>query len=355
MDSAISGTKDELKKIPSAATSMIFFLCITIIYGFFMIFATMSSPNLSMVVSNSNNPIFTLIYILLLIAGTYFINVSVSKNMCMENSIRWGSVMGITIMPWLIIFGILYFMLELFPGWINPFANTIGFFVVNSLGATQAVKDMLKTSADKGTTLKKALENIEKNYTRFINEIDSDQDNYTKFVDQLYRENFIAGSGSDDGQFEVFLNGSKSVNLFALINVKKIVGKLFWYLLAGTLISAISYNFIINMSCNKTLDQSTQEYDELYKNTQDPVYGRKWIRLLEEPTQGDNQDYTTQLSEFISNHSQDFLSDSETSREEVEFTKHQLNRSGMSYDELPANSYIMIMSGQNNHYFRPIA
>jgi hypothetical protein len=349
MESVVTGATDELKKLPSAATSMIYFLCITIIYGFMMIYNTIASTTLTQVVSNANNPIYTLIYIIFLISGTYFINVNISKSICIENTIRWGSVFSITILPWLIIFGVLYLMLELYPGWINPFSNTIGFLIVNSLGATQAVKDMLKESTtDRDTTLKKALENIEKNYSRFINEIDSDKDNYSKFIKQLYNENFIAGNNSDGGKSDVFLNSAKSVNLFALINVKKIVGKLFWYVLAGTLIASISYNFIINMTCEKTLDQSKKEYDKLYENTNLPIIGKKWQKIREEPSESDNQDYTTQLSSLISKYGDDFVKDD---KNEIELTKHQLREIGMSYEELPNNSYIQI----DDSYFRPVA
>ena len=83
----------------------------------------------------------------------------------MDNTIRWFSILAVTISPWLIIFGMLFMLLELFPGWINPFSNTVGFMVVNALGATQAVKQMLKPSGEGGdSTLKKALENVENNY-----------------------------------------------------------------------------------------------------------------------------------------------------------------------------------------------
>tara|TARA_B110001452_G_C15233975_1_gene427288 strand:- start:630 stop:1718 length:1089 start_codon:yes stop_codon:yes gene_type:complete len=361
MASVITSDIGEMKNIPlpSAGTSMIFFLCITIIYGFLVIYATISSSTLSNVISNADNPVFTIIYIALLIIGTYFINISISKKICMGNTIQWSSVLFVTILPWLIIFGLLYLLLELFPSWINPFSNTIGFFVVNTLGATQAVKAILKSSTiGEDTTLKKALENIENNYSRFINEIDTDKDNYSKFIKQLYSENFIMGNASDSGKFETFLNDPKSVKLFALINIKTIVGKLFWYVLAGTLISSISYNFIINMSCEKSLDQTKQEYADLYENSRNPVYGKKWQSLQEEPSESDNQDYTTQLSVFIDKFKYTFISAYKSGTGEVELTGHQMRELGLSYDELPHNSYIQMSYMKDDIpeqlYFRPI-
>ena len=111
------------------------------------------------------------------------------------------------------------------------------------------------------------------------------------------------------------------------------------------------------MSCEKSAEQSAKDYDELYENSTAPVYGKKWQRLAEEPPTSSNQDYTTQLSVFISNHNKDFLSDDGiTALSEAKFTKHQLNLAGMSYDELPTNSYIQIVNDNGEEsYFRPIA
>jgi hypothetical protein len=355
MDSIVANATsatDDLIKLPSATTSMMYFFFLTIIYGFIMIYTTISSKTLSQVTINSTNPVFTITYMILLISGTYFINANISKNLCMGNSIQWFSIFPATVIPWIAIFGILYLILELFPGWINPFSNTIGFLVVNSLGVTTAIKDILKSAeGNKDTTLKKALENIEKNYSRFINEIDSDKDNYIKFIKQLYRENFIENNSSDNGKFDVFLNSPKSVNLFALINVKKLIGKLFWYVLAGTLVSSVSYNFIVNMSCDKSIVQTEKEYSELYENSYTPVYGKKWQLLTEEPSENDNQNYTTQLAVFINSHYTIFVSAVMDDKIEFELTRPQMYDITTLYDELPANSYIEI----DGNYFRPIA
>ena len=140
------------------------------------------------------------------------------------------------------------------------------------------------------------------------------------------------------------------INLFALVNIKHLIGKIFWYILAGTLIATISYNFIINMTCDKTLDEAKKEYDELYKNSEVPVYGRKWQKLPEKPNLIDNQDYTTRLSTFVNTYSGYMLNNLD-SNNEVELTNEQLRLIGSSYDELPGNSFIEI----NSNYFRPIA
>tara|TARA_B100001175_G_scaffold257907_1_gene226348 strand:+ start:2468 stop:3517 length:1050 start_codon:yes stop_codon:yes gene_type:complete len=349
MDAVQRGSTEELKKLPSTTTGIIYFITITIIYAFMMIYTIISSSNLTNVEKNTNNPIYTLIYIIFLVSGSYFINVNLSKSICLENSIQWGKVLTYTILPWIIIFGLLYFLLELFPGWVMPFSNTIGYFIVNTLGATTLVTKILKSSEyEKNPTLQKALLNIEKNYSRFINEIDSKLTLYERFIEQLHKESFtkkLSTSSIDDMKKD-----SAVINLFALVNIKHFIGKIFWYILAGTLIASISYNFIINMTCDKTLDEAKRDYDELYKNSEVPIYGRKWQKLSEKPNLIDNQDYTTRLSTFVNTYS-GYMLDNLNSNNEVELTNEQLRLIGSSYDELPRNSYIEISS----NYFRPIA
>ena len=62
--------------------------------------------------------------------------------------------------------------------------------------------------------------------------------------------------------------------LYKLLVIKNVIGKITWYTLAGVLVSSISYNFITNMSCDKTLqdiqrdiataEASGKEYDSKY-------------------------------------------------------------------------------------------
>ena len=354
MDSVTKLANKELnkqfKKLPSATTSVIFFITMSLMYGFIMIYTTFSSNTLSQVSSNSSNQIYTLIYVIFLISGTYFINVGISKSICNENTIKWGTVFTLTLLPWIIIFGLLYFLLELFPGWINPFSNTIGYIIVNALGSTTTLQQVLKLSSEeKNTTLKKALENIEKNYSRFINEIDTNEYEFKQFIKQLSNESFIKSIGDNTNNEEQLYGNPKVIELFALVKIKELIGKLFWYILAGTLIASISYNFLINMTCEKTLDQSKKEYSELYNNSDNPVYGKKWLKLSEEPSEADNQDYTTRLSEFITKFGNHLLT-TQDSNNEVSLENHQLRSIQLSFEELPTNCFIQI----DNSYFRPI-
>ena len=51
------------------------------------------------------------------------------------------------------------------------------------------------------------------------------------------------------------------MKLYRLIVIKQFIGKVVWYILAGILISSISYNLIITMSCNRSLDEINKDFE----------------------------------------------------------------------------------------------
>ena len=49
--------------------------------------------------------------------------------------------------------------------------------------------------------------------------------------------------------------------LYQLLVIKQLIGKLVWYVLAGILISSISYNLVINMACEKSLEEIKKDFE----------------------------------------------------------------------------------------------
>ena len=262
------------RKLPPGNALIFFFIALTLIYGFIIIYniMTLSSEGdvedaISNIYKNTNSNIYTIIYIIFLITGTYFINVKISKGMCKEYSIQWGELLILTLLPWFVIFGILFFLLELFTGWIKPYSNTIGYIIVKALGIEEKIQNILEDPNSSATQVTQALINIKKNYAMFINEIDIEKNGYSNFMEQLKREGLAQDVGKD----------SDIIDLYKLIVVKHVIGKLFWYILAGTLIASISYNLIINMNCNKTIEDITRNKNKDKK----PLNGKKWKLISE--------------------------------------------------------------------------
>jgi hypothetical protein len=260
-----------------------------------------------------------------IIIGSYFLNTAISKAICNSQSIQWSTILVATLLPWLVIFFSLYIVLKIFPGWITPFSNTIGYLVISILGVEKTLTDIL-TDDSQEPDLRKAIANIKQNKSNFINQMDIDTTNFIEFIDELAKAGIIDSAKLDSlaimdqektateeapstqepstqeprtqepriqessaqpteaptlkgGALETENTDSYKTNfhiqkLYKLLVIKNVIGKITWYTLAGVLVSSISYNFITNMSCDKTLqdiqrdiataEASGKEYDSKY-------------------------------------------------------------------------------------------
>jgi hypothetical protein len=150
---------------------------------------------------------------------------------------------------------LLFFILKLFPGWITPFSNTIGYVFISMLGVDQTLKELItKTEGidPNKNELIKAINTINNNKSKFINQIDIDLSNFENFIDELNKANIIGQVDATDPNI---------MQLYKLITIKHVIGTLVWYILAGILISSISYNYIIGISCEKSVDQIISDYE----------------------------------------------------------------------------------------------
>ena len=239
--------------IPSPATTLIYFILVTIGFLVFTIFTINKSDNIVSINNSKDSNVINVIYILFIIIGSYFLNVHNSRVIC-DQSIEWNYILIVTIMPWLIIFVLLYFILKLFPGWVSPFSNTIGYMFVSMLGVSSTLENIMTSddSASGKPDLVKAINSIKNNKSKFINQIDINLANFEAFITELKQSGIT--HNDDTKQDDI-------VKLYKLITMKHAIGKIVWYILAGILISSISYNYIIGISCEKSVDQIIKDYD----------------------------------------------------------------------------------------------
>lgn len=243
MDSTISN--------PDPKKSTIFFIITTIIYGVFVVSNILASTTTEEVENINSNSIYILVYILLLIIGMFAINLNIAKMICPADKVSIQSIFFSTLLPWLFIFGILYIVLEIFTGWVKPFSNTIGYFIVNLLDLESTIKKILikpDENTDNNKSVAIAISKINKNYSKFINEFDIESNLYKIFIQKLSNEKIIKIPNDDSKEKE------EIIHLFKLINIKHLIGKLVWYILAGSIVTSVSYNYIINMRCNQSIE-----------------------------------------------------------------------------------------------------
>ena len=256
----------EEKTQPSPLSNIIFFIILTLLYGILMIGYLYSNNSIETIKQNSNNKIFLLIYIAFLLTGNYFLNLKTVKTKCSETELTslYSQILLITIAPWILIFVILYFLLELFSGWIRPFSNTLGYLVVSILGVKKVITKLLnnkKKNIDKQhLDLKLVFKYIDNHIEKFINEFTTDLVDYGEFIRQLTKDGIFI-TGADDME-----NNQDIIELYKLLTIKNIVGRVVWYILAGLLICSITFNYIINIKCGTSIAINSQKINDLYNN-----------------------------------------------------------------------------------------
>lgn len=240
---------DSDKNAPNALSGLLFFFVMTCIY-----FAIkLSSKSLQTI------KIWTIIYFLSVIIGEYFINLSATNQLC--GSAQYTTAAYVTIIPWIIIFGLLNLMLTMLPGWLGPFSNTFGYLAAKVTDVDSLFKKMLVQEFKGSTTDDKlgnqALAYMRPNPTMIINKItEANFDNFWKEM-------------STNAQFFVPDVEQYKEQLRSYVNLKDTVSLFIWYMLTGGLVTSVSYNYILNSGCRQSLkEMETRHQDYIQKQQQ---------------------------------------------------------------------------------------
>ena len=229
---------------PDPSITIIWFVFITIFY--FIAKLNTTDPKTMQV--------YYSIYLLFVILGEYFINLSLTKTICGSN--QWNTTLIITLFPWIVIFGMINIMLNIFPGWLVPFSNTIGYGIAKLAGLGELSADLFIKPSDyteKDRELKMAIEKIYTDRSTFINEIYYDEskgDNQDFWVEI---KDLIVSQPPTGGKYKS-LDEMKKL-FVGFLRLKDIVSEFIWFIIAGLLVTSISYNYLLNIGCKKTVQE----------------------------------------------------------------------------------------------------
>lgn len=219
--------------VPNPFTSLFWFFIITTVY--FILKYKITEP--------TQSKIYGGVYILLLIVGEFIINLNLTNSMCGSN--QYDTAIFITLFPWLFIFGLLYAVLSVFPGWLVPFSNTFGYGLAKLFGLSNFFNDILKNKIDLGKDSgpsSEALEHIYSDKSLLINEIT--QPNIGRFWSNMELI-FKPSSYTEENK----------QTLLSFVRMKDTVSEYIWYMLTGTLVTSVSYNYVVNKGCHQSVKE----------------------------------------------------------------------------------------------------
>lgn len=215
------------------------------IFGYF-IFITLIFIIISIILikTDINNELFYIeyIYIFIVIFGSYVINISTNTDINEKNRL---TVLLYTLLPWVIIFIGVYILLKVYSNWITPFSNTIGYiFVNNILGLSKKFKELInnnkeKIDEDNEHKIIEAIANFNNNYEILLNSLNpDDNDGFKNFFKDFHKAKILNDTAKiDDG------NDNENIkDIKQLLKIKDFIGKICWFILAGTLSISVMNN-----------------------------------------------------------------------------------------------------------------
>ena len=244
----------EETKTPNPTMAILWFFILTTLYFPVKYFvATKKSSGVGKVVFA--------IYLLLLITGELAINIGVTKSICSEP--QYATAIVVTLVPWVIIFGVLNLMLMMYPSWLSPFSNTFGYGIAKLMGVSTTMDELFVKSTDGSNSnkaeLKRAnemLAQIYKDKSLLINEIT--EENFESFWKRM---SVLFVPGVKD-------NNNLKTKLLNQVRAKTITSEYIWYLLTGWLVNASSFNYLMKSGCDVSPDEQKKR-DSLHSKKQE--------------------------------------------------------------------------------------
>jgi hypothetical protein len=197
--------------------------------------------------SKSYDRIYYGIYLCLLFIGQFFVNLNLTNRLCGEN--QWDTTLMVTLLPWTFIFVLLTYLLTLFPGWLSPFSNTIGYGITLLAGISSLMNNILQPNPKllpnnpQNKVIQESLAHIYSDKSLLINEITIE--NFEYFWQKM---SGIFKAGVKD-------NISLKKQLYNMIRLKTLVAEYIWYILTGLLVTSVSYNYLINTGCKTSVNE----------------------------------------------------------------------------------------------------
>ncbi len=232
---------------PNPTSSIVYFLCLTLAYSIFKYYSK----------SQKTMMIWTIIYFLVLIIGQFIINYNLAYEICGNQ--QFGMALQQTLIPWILVFGLLNLLLLAFPSWLDPFSNTIGYLFALLTGVNNYLKSILK---DRKTL------NLGPNQAEMITAINNVYDDKSLLINSMTMRNLPLwwDSMKKGGLLKSGVGEEQFVKLEEYVKMKTIISEYIWFALTGCLVTSISYNSMLNSGCKESVEEMEKRHNEYIEN-----------------------------------------------------------------------------------------
>jgi hypothetical protein len=225
------------------------------------------------------------IYISTILFSQFLLNINLTNDICGEANTFTAFIY--TFIPWTIIFGVIILFLTIFPGWLSPFSNTFGYFLIRMYGLNQKFEAVVanpNTTPGVNSASDQLLQNILSNKSILINEVPNANTGFDNFINSLVGMGLLkTGVNYNKDPNTNNYTDPKILALQDLIQIKFLIAKIIWYLLSGLLTISIAYNSIIQSECKNSIKYIEKTYAQNQKevektNNENTTNDRKYIQ-----------------------------------------------------------------------------
>jgi hypothetical protein len=183
-----------------------------------------------------------------------------------------GAAAVFTIIPWVLIFGVMMAVLMIFPGFKTAFSDVIGYYAVaggaNEIFGSILMGSDLNEMIDQTTDINK-----KKELTKAAEAIVKICGNKSILINQMNPDNFIDIWTTLEPLMIPGLDPNTKLDmqmqLLNLVSLKENIGEAFWYIYTAILISSIVYYNLATRGCIKSVDQIKADHDAYIKEQEE--------------------------------------------------------------------------------------
>jgi len=163
------------------------------------------------------------------------------------------TILKATLLPWLLIFANMMYVLSKLPSWLTPFSNTLGLLIVRFAGCNTAFLEMLTPQEKTDNSLHYVYSDPSLLVNRFtMVNFDATIDKLAHIIDKT--------------------NVTKIADFKQFVKLKELISEWIWYMLTASITISVSYNSLITSKCIKTTDQYVDSHNNaMAETTQEPT------------------------------------------------------------------------------------
>jgi len=259
--------------------SILLFIIITIFY----FKALKAKPSIEIFNNSENynnylnkNMTALLLYFIYIIISQLLLNIIFITQKCKTN-IKDNILSAIlfTIIPWVFIFGVLIFILLLFPGFKTAFSDVVGYIIVYNK-ASSILTELLLFDNDIQNTInnsKEITEENKKDITKITETILKISGNKGILINKFNPSNFNEMWNYLKPLINPQINEEtkliKQNEFLQLVILRDDIGEAFWYVYSAILIISIVYYNLAKNTCIKSIDDIKNNYNNYILNQEE--------------------------------------------------------------------------------------